>query len=127
MPQARDNLERAQEEADARFNEWAALLAKEAAEDALRVVAHEEGIQLPRGEKVKDLARSVFEEAPERDALLAASEGIDEVHDPVEVDLETASVEAREGGNVEYVRDEQAQEVIRLATRIVDACEERLR
>lgn len=126
LDQARDNLVRAREEAKARFNEWAALLAKEAAEDALRLVAREEGFQVPDTDKVQPLVPAALGDVPRDHPVRDAAARIDELYDPVEVDLETASPLEREGGNPEYLREDDTRTFIELAERIVDACEDKL-
>lgn len=124
--QARDNLDRAREEAKARFHEWAALLAKEAAQDALRVVVREEGHRPPTSENVAPLVAAAFGDLPADDPRVEHATRLDEIHEPVEVDLETASEAVREGGNAEYVDGEDAREAIERASAIVDACERAL-
>ncbi len=126
LAQARDNLDRARSEADARFNEWAALLAKEAAEDALRLVAHEEGNATPDTDSVQPLVPAALGDIPHDHPVRQAAARIDELYDPVEVDLETATPAQKEGGNPDYLRQEETREFIELAERIVDACQERL-
>lgn len=123
LVQARDNLDRAREEAQARFHEWAALLAKEAAQDALRVVVREAGQAPPVTDRVAPLVAVAFGDLPRDDARVEHAIRLDEIHEPVEVDLETASEAVREGGKAEYVDGEDAREAIERATAIVDACE----
>lgn len=119
--QARDNLERARAEADRRFNEWAALLAKEAAEDALGLLARKTGDPVPGADTIAPLAEALLE----GEELREAAARIDEIYDPVQVDVETAGPAELEGGKATFVRAEEAKEVIRLAETIVDACESR--
>lgn len=121
--QARDNLERAREEAKARFNEWAALLAKEAAEDALRLVAGEEGVRVPASGEIVPLVEAVLGGGGSE--VREAAARIDEIYDPVQVDVETAGPAELEGGKAAFVRPDEAEEIIALAETVVDACEER--
>lgn len=122
LPQAREDLEQARREAQARFHEWATLLAKEAAESALRILADEEGIPVPETGQLAPLARALQQAGVAGLALVEQAARIDELHDPVEVDLETASLAEREGGKAEYVDADDADEAIAAAKRIVDAC-----
>lgn len=126
IPQAREDLAQARQEADARFHEWAVLLAKEAAESALRILATESDVEGPRSGKLEPLARAILDVQPDGEALVEDAERIDHLHDPAEVDLETASVAEREGGKVDYVDADDAREAIERAEAIVDACERRL-
>lgn len=126
IPQAREDLEQAREEADARFNEWAVLLAKEAAESALRILAAESGVEPPKTGKLEPLARANLDVHPDGETLVEDAERIDQLHDPAEVDLETASVAEREGGKTDYVDADDAREAIERAEAIVDACERQL-
>lgn len=126
LVQARDNLERAREEVDARFHEWAALLAKEAAQDALRVVVREDGHAPPATDRVAPLVAAAFGDVPAGHPAAEHAIRLDEIHEPVEVDLETASEAVREGGKADYVDGEDAREAIERAGAIVDACQARL-
>jgi HEPN domain-containing protein len=126
LAQARDNLARAREEVEARYHEWAALLAKEAAQDALRVVAREHGTGPPAADEVAPLVEPALGALPADDPVRVAAQRLDAIHDPVEVDLETASHAVREGGKADYVTGEDAREAIERAATIVDACRARL-
>lgn len=123
LAQARDDLARAREEAKARFNEWAVLLAKEAAESALVVVIEDEGLERPATEALAGLVAAAFGDVPADTPVLVDAKRIDALHDPAQVDLETASRAEREGGKADYVDDDEAAEAIACAERIVDACQ----
>lgn len=122
LPQARADLETARREANARFHEWAALLAKEAAESALRVLAAEQGIELAETERLAPLARALADVVG-HDRLVVDAERIDELHDPAQVDLATASRAEREGGKADYVDADDAAEAIACAEAILDRCQ----
>lgn len=126
IAQAREDLEQARQEADARFHEWAVLLSKEAAESALRILAAESGIDPPRADKLEPLAYALLDIHPEGEALVEDAQRIDQLHDPAEVDLKTASLAEREGGKTDYVDASDAEEAIGRAQAIVDACERQL-
>lgn len=126
LTQARDNLTRAREEAEARFHEWAVLLAKEAAEDALVVVIEQAGLSAPSTDRVAPLVAAAFGDVPADAPVLEHAKRIDALHDPAEVDVETASIAEREGGKADYVDAEGAAEAIEHAEAILAACKAHL-
>lgn len=123
--QARNDLDRAREEADNRFNEWAALLAKEAAESALITLLDETGTPPPTTDKLAPLVRAAFGNLAPDHPLFHAAERIDEIHAPAQVDLDTATPAQKEGGNPDYVTQDNALEAITHADTLIETCQTR--